>query len=143
MNHVEDLLRKTASCPPKLIVTDGVFSMDGDIAPLPDLVRLAEQYGAMLMVDDAHATGVLGRGGRDDQHFSLEGRVQIQMGTLGKALDPLAPTPRQPCPSSTYLINKSRTFIFSTALPPVFVLHRSLRLTLWNRNPALRTNLGE
>jgi 8-amino-7-oxononanoate synthase len=118
MNHLEDLLIKANAAMRKLIVTDGVFSMDGDIAPLPDLVRLAEQYGAMLMVDDAHATGVLGRGGKGTvEHFNLEGRVPIQMGTLGKALGSFGAYVAGSRELIDYLVNTSRSFIFSTALP--------------------------
>src|SRR5579875_1412223 len=74
----------------KLLITDGVFSMDGDIAPLPDLVKLAEEYGCIMMIDDAHASGVLGRNGRGSvDHFSLHGRVDIQVGTLSKAIGAL------------------------------------------------------
>src|SRR5581483_9338875 len=71
----------------KLLITDGVFSMDGDIAPLPQLVELAEKYGCIMMIDDAHASGVLGRNGRGTvDHYNLHGRVDIQVGTLSKAI---------------------------------------------------------
>ena len=71
----------------KLLITDGVFSMDGDIGPLPGLVEAAERHGAIMMVDDAHSSGVLGRNGRGTvDHFGLHGRVQIQVGTLSKAI---------------------------------------------------------
>ena len=84
-------LRQCDGYPRKLVVTDGVFSMDGDIAPLPDLVEVAEEFGAMVMVDDAHGSGVLGRGGRGTvDHFGLKGRVHVQMGTLSKAIADLA-----------------------------------------------------
>ncbi len=101
----------------KLIVTDGVFSMDGDIAPLPEIVEIAEKYGAMVMVDDAHATGVLGRHRRGTaDYFDIE--VDINMGTLSKAL---ASTGGYIAGSSElidFLRNRARSFIFSTALPP-------------------------
>ena len=71
----------------KLLITDGVFSMDGDIAPLPELVEIAEKHGAIMMIDDAHSSGVLGRNGRGTvDHFGLHGRVDIQVGTLSKAI---------------------------------------------------------
>src|SRR5271157_2027863 len=84
--HLEDLL-KASPAKRKIIVTDGVFSMDGDIAPIPDLMELKEKYGAIMVVDDAHATGVLpprGRGSAD--YFRLGGKIEIQMGTFSKAL---------------------------------------------------------
>ena len=84
----ERILQEHANFPgKKLIITDGVFSMDGDIAPLPQLCDLAEKYGCIMMVDDAHASGVLGRGGRGTiDHFDCHGRVHIQVGTLSKAI---------------------------------------------------------
>ena len=154
MNHVEDLLKKTASARRRLIVTDGVFSMDGDIAPLPELVRLSEQYGALLMVDDAHATGVLGRGGRGTvEHFDLEGRVPIQMGTLGKALGSFGAYVAGSRVLIDYLINTARSSIFSTALPPAVcaasmaaldILQKEpeRRNALWNIRKRLVTGLG-
>src|SRR5713101_8998696 len=82
----------------KLVVTDGVFSMDGDIAPLPAIVERAERFGALVMVDDAHASGVMGKNGRGSvNHFGLDGRVDLQMGTLSKAIGVLGAT--SPAPS--------------------------------------------
>jgi len=100
-------------------VVDGVFSMDGDIAPLPDMVELAEDYGALLMVDEAHGTGVLGeRGAGTVEHFGLTDRVPIQMGTLGKALGGFGAYVAGSDVLREYLINRARSFIFTTALPP-------------------------
>jgi 8-amino-7-oxononanoate synthase len=142
LDHVEDLLKKTAHSRRKLIVTDGVFSMDGDIAPLPDLVRLAEQYGAMLMVDDAHATGVLGRGGRGSvEHFNLEGRVHIQMGTLGKALGSFGAYAAGSRTLIDYLINSARSFMFSTALPPAVCAASMAALDIVEQEPERRNSL--
>ena len=102
-----------------MIVVDGVFSMDGDIAPLPDMVELAEDYGALLMVDEAHGTGVLGeRGAGTVEHFGLTDRVPIQMGTLGKALGGFGAYVAGSDVLREYLINRARSFIFTTALPP-------------------------
>src|SRR3984957_3609449 len=86
--HAEEKLQALQNVPGhKLLITDGVFSMDGDIGALPQLTSLAERYGAIMMVDDAHASGVLGRNGRGTvDHFNLHGRVQIQVGTLSKAI---------------------------------------------------------
>ena len=138
MAHAEDILKTTAHARRRLIVTDGVFSMDGDIAPLPELTRLAEQYGAMLMVDDAHATGVLGRGGKGTvEHFKLEGRVHIQMGTLGKALGSFGAYAAGSRALIDYLINTARSFIFSTALPPA-----ALRCIAWQRSISWNRNLN-
>ncbi len=87
LNHLEDLLKKEKLAKKKLVVTDTVFSMDGDIAPLKEINFLAKKYGAFLMTDDAHATGVLGEnGGGGGEYFGLEDEIDIQMGTFGKAL---------------------------------------------------------
>src|SRR5437868_11418209 len=88
VSHAEEQLKQIASQPGhKLLISDGVFSMDGDIGPLPALCDLAEKYGAIMMVDDAHASGVLGRNGRGTiDHFNVHGRVDIQVGTLSKAI---------------------------------------------------------
>ncbi len=119
VNHAEELLRKHHASGRKLIVTDGVFSMDGDIAPLPDLVQLAERYDALLMVDDAHATGVLGKTGKGSvEHFNLAGRVHIQIGTLSKALGSFGAYVAGNRDLIEFLINRARSLIYSTALPP-------------------------
>ncbi|WP_277288078.1 8-amino-7-oxononanoate synthase [Veillonella montpellierensis] len=102
----------------KLIVTDGVFSMDGDIAPLDKLVWLKEKYNALLMVDDAHATGVIGNGKGSAHHYHLDHKVDIQLGTLSKALGSVGGFVATNSIISDYLINTSRPFIFSTALAP-------------------------
>jgi 8-amino-7-oxononanoate synthase len=116
--QVETLLKNNLQAKRKLIVTDGVFSMDGDIAPLPDLVYLSEKYNAILMVDDAHGTGVLGQTGKGTvEHYGLSGRVHIQMGTLGKALGSFGAFAAGSKELIDFLINCSRSFIYSTALP--------------------------
>ena len=116
--QVETLLKNNLKAKRKLIVTDGVFSMDGDIALLPDLVYLSEKYGAILMVDDAHGTGVLGRTGKGTvEHFGLSGRIPIQMGTLGKALGSFGAYAAGSRGLIDFLVNSSRSFIYSTALP--------------------------
>lgn len=102
-----------------LIVTDGVFSMDGDIAPLPEIVDAAEHYGAFVMVDDAHASGVLGQNGRGSvNHFGLDGRVAIQVGTLSKAVGVLGGYVACSQALRDIMIHRARPFLFSTAHPP-------------------------
>jgi 8-amino-7-oxononanoate synthase len=102
-----------------LIVTDGVFSMDGDLAPLPELVRLKELFDALLMVDDAHGTGVFGNGGKGTaEHFGCLEKVDLHMGTLGKALGCFGAYLAAERVIVDTLVNRSRAFIFSTSLPP-------------------------
>jgi glycine C-acetyltransferase len=102
-----------------LVVTDGVFSMDGDIAPLPAIVDAAEEFGAAVMVDDAHASGVLGRNGRGSvDHFGLHGRVAIQVGTLSKAVGVLGGYVAGSQALRDILIQRARPFLFSTSHPP-------------------------
>jgi glycine C-acetyltransferase len=103
----------------KLLITDGVFSMDGDIGPLPQLVEIAEKYGAIMMVDDAHSSGVLGRAGRGTiDHFDLHGRVHIQVGTLSKAIGVLGGYVCGSRDLIDFLYHRARPFLFSTSHPP-------------------------
>ena len=103
----------------KLLITDGVFSMDGDIAPLPQLVELAEKYGCIMMIDDAHSSGVLGRNGRGTvDHFNLHGRVDIQVGTLSKAIGALGGYVCAARDTIDFLYHRARPFLFSTSHPP-------------------------
>jgi len=103
----------------KLLITDGVFSMDGDIGPLPGLCDLAEKYGAIMMVDDAHASGVLGRNGRGTvDHFKVHGRVDIQVGTLSKAIGALGGYVCGSRDLIEFLYHRARPFLFSTSHPP-------------------------
>jgi glycine C-acetyltransferase len=105
-----------------LVVTDGVFSMDGDIAPLPGIVEAAEAYGAAVFIDDAHASGVLGRNGRGSvDHFGLHGRVAIQVGTLSKAVGVLGGYVAGSQDLRDILIQRARPFLFSTSHPPAVV----------------------
>ncbi|MET3320969.1 UNVERIFIED_ORG: 8-amino-7-oxononanoate synthase [Peribacillus simplex] len=101
----------------RIIVTDGVFSMDGDIAPLPGIVELAKSYDALVMVDDAHATGVLGKDGRGtSEHFGLKGKIDIEMGTLSKAVGAEGGYIAGSRSLVDYVLNRARPFVFSTAL---------------------------
>src|SRR6059058_1833775 len=103
----------------KLLISDGVFSMDGDIGPLPALCDLAEKYGAIMMVDDAHSSGVLGRNGRGTvDHFGLHGRVDIQVGTLSKAVGALGGYVAGSRSLIDFLYHRARPFLFSTSHPP-------------------------
>src|SRR5580692_4714580 len=103
----------------KLLITDGVFSMEGDIAPLPQLVDLAEKYGCIMMIDDAHSSGVLGRNGRGTvDHFNLHGRVDIQVGTLSKAMGALGGYVCGSRDLIDFLYHRARPFLFSTSHPP-------------------------
>jgi glycine C-acetyltransferase len=121
--HADRLLADTAAAGRRqLLITDGVFSMDGDIAPLPDLVVVAERRGAIMMVDDAHASGVLGTGGAGTvDHFGLHGRVDIQVGTLSKAIGVLGGFIAGPVPLIEWLQNRGRPYLFSTSAPPAVV----------------------
>lgn len=119
INALEELLKKNSGYKNKLIISDSVFSMDGDIAPLPELLRLTEKYDCLLMIDEAHSTGVLGKNGRGAlEHFGLKANKRIiQMGTLSKALGGLGGFVCARGELIDYLVNRSRSFIFSTALP--------------------------
>ena len=118
--HAEEQLASVAKLPgKKLLITDGVFSMDGDIGPLPGLCDAAEKYGAIMMVDDAHSSGVLGRQGRGTiDHFGVHGRVDIQVGTLSKAIGALGGYVCGTKDFIEYLYHRARPFLFSTSHPP-------------------------
>ncbi|SEB01938.1 glycine C-acetyltransferase [Thalassobacillus cyri] len=119
MTSLEEKLKESSDYRTRLVVTDGVFSMDGNIAPLPEIVELAEKYDALVMVDDAHASGVLGENGRGTvNHFGLDGRVHIQVGTLSKAIGVLGGYVASSQTLKEYLIHKGRPFLFSTSHPP-------------------------
>jgi glycine C-acetyltransferase len=119
MDDLERHLEKHRDKRVKLVVTDGVFSMDGDIAPLPAIVERAERFAALVMVDDAHASGVLGKNGRGSvNHFGLDGRVDLQMGTLSKAIGVLGGYVAGAQTVRDFLIHRARPFLFSTSHPP-------------------------
>jgi glycine C-acetyltransferase len=116
----EKILAELSNVPGrKLLISDGVFSMDGDIGPLPGLVEAAEKHGAIMMVDDAHSSGVLGRNGRGTiDHFGLHGRVDIQVGTLSKAIGVLGGYVCGTRDLIEFLYHRARPFLFSTSHPP-------------------------
>ena len=120
MAHAEEQLASVKDQPGrKLLITDGVFSMDGDVGPLPPLCDLAEKYGAIMMVDDAHASGVLGRNGRGTiDHFKVHGRVDVQVGTLSKAIGALGGYVCGTRDLIEFLYHRARPFLFSTSHPP-------------------------
>lgn len=138
MNHLAQLLENTPCLGRRFLVTDGVFSMDGDIAPLDQIVSLGEKYDVMVMVDDAHGVGVLGRGGQGTvDYFDLHGRVGIQMGTLSKSLAAEGGYVAGSQELIDYLVNKGRSFIFSTALGPGTIGAAYAALTELEATPSL------
>jgi 8-amino-7-oxononanoate synthase len=145
MNHLEQLLRQGQGYRRRIIITDGVFSMDGDIAPLPDLVGLAARYGALLIVDDAHGTGALGRQGRGTfEHFDLDPPENaIIMGTMGKALGCFGAFVAGPACVRECLINRARSFIFTSALPPSVVESAREALMIISEEPGRVARLQE
>ncbi|ALA60171.1 8-amino-7-oxononanoate synthase [Nitrospira moscoviensis] len=140
--HVEALLRRRQPGRPTLIVTDGLFSMDGDLAPLPELAALARRYDATLYVDDAHGTGVMGETGRGTiEHFAMESAIPFHMGTLGKALGSSGAYVAGPQDLIDYLINTSRPFIFTTAPPPGAMAAAAAALGVMQHEPDRRARL--
>ncbi len=120
----------------KLLITDGVFSMDGDIAPLPALVEVAERHGAVMMIDDAHSSGVLGRNGRGTvDHFGLHGRVDIQVGTLSKAIGVLGGYVCGSRELIEFLYHRARPFLFSTSHPPAVAASCLAAFDILEREP--------
>lgn len=138
MDQLEGCLKKAneKGFEKKMIITDGVFSMDGDIAPLPAIVELAEKYDAFVMVDDAHASGVLGKNGAGStSHFDLYGRVDIQLGTLSKALGVVGGYIAGSAALKDWLINRGRPYLFSTAHPPVVAAALIAALDVMENDP--------
>lgn len=144
MIQLEEILKKAGSFEKRMIVTDGVFSMDGDIAPLREIVELAEKYDALVMVDDAHASGVLGKNGAGTtSHFDLYGRVDIQLGTLSKALGVVGGYIAGSKSLKEYLINRGRPYLFSTALPPCTAAALIAAIDIMETDPEPMTRLWD
>lgn len=144
MDDLKKALEETQTARRRLVVTDGVFSMDGDVAPLPDIVELCEQYDALVMVDDAHASGVMGKNGRGTvDHFGLHGRVHIQVGTLSKAIGVLGGYVAGPQVLRDYLIHRARPFLFSTSHPPAVTAACREALDVLLEEPQLIDRLWE
>jgi glycine C-acetyltransferase len=128
----------------KLLITDGVFSMDGDLGPLPDLCDLAEETGCIMMVDDAHASGVFGRNGRGTiDHFGMHGRVDVQVGTLSKAVGALGGYVAGSRALIEFLYHRARPFLFSTSHPPAVVAACSAAIDVLLEEPDLIDRLWE
>ena len=137
--HLKTLLSESGGFRRRLIVTDSVFSMDGDVAPLPDIYEIAAHYDAMLLVDDAHGFGVLGENGSGTvSHFGLEGTDIIQMGTLSKAVGALGGYIAGSRALIELLTNRARGFIFTTGLPPATLAAANAALDVMRSSPHLR-----
>ncbi|UOR12650.1 glycine C-acetyltransferase [Halobacillus amylolyticus] len=144
MDSLEQALKESSDFRTRLVVTDGVFSMDGNIAPLPQIVELAEKYDALIMVDDAHASGVLGDNGRGTvNHFGLDGRVHIQVGTLSKAIGVLGGYVASTKTLREYLIHKGRPFLFSTSHPPAVTAANDAAIDVLLEEPELIEKLWD
>ena len=141
IEHAEHILKNYKSSH-KMIITDGVFSMDGDIAPLDKLYELGKEYNTLLMVDDAHSTGVLGNGRGTAHHFGLTD-VDVQLGTLSKALGSVGGYVAGRKELIEYLVNYSRSFIFSTALSPADIGAALEALTIVKNEPLVVEQLNE
>jgi glycine C-acetyltransferase len=142
----DQLLEETkATGRQQLLITDGVFSMDGDIAPLPDLVAVAHKHGAIMMIDDAHASGVLGKNGKGTvSHFGLDPKdVDIQVGTLSKAIGALGGFIAGPQHLIDWLVNRGRPFLFSTSAPPAVAAACIEALNILEESPELVERLWE
>lgn len=156
MEDLERILKeKRSDYNTVLIITDGVFSMDGDVAKLPEIVELAEKYEALTYVDDAHGSGVLGEGGRGTvDHFNLHGRVDFTIGTLSKAIGVIGGYVAGSSVMKEWLLHRGRPFLFSTSLPPaaisaiheaITVMMESTELSdrLWSNAKIFKEKLGK
>ncbi len=139
-----EILRELPAGQRKLLITDGVFSMDGDLGPLSALCDLAEEFGAIMMVDDAHASGVFGKNGRGTvDHFGMHGRVDIQVGTLSKAIGALGGYVAGSRDFIEFLHHRARPFLFSTSHPPSVTATCLAALDLLLEEPAIIDRLWE
>ena len=144
LNQLESLLQRSSSYRRRLVITDSLFSMDGDIAPLPDVVALAKRYDAILMIDDAHAMGVFGENGTGlVEHYNLEGEIDIIMGSLSKAIGGIGGFIAGSKDLIEFLKNKARSFIYTTALPPAACAASIAGLTLIQEDKSLVNKLWE
>ena len=142
MNHLEELLRRQRGKAGALIVVESLYSMDGDRCPLRDIVALKDKYNCLLMVDEAHATGLFGRrGGGIIEEEGVTDRVDIAMGTFGKALGSYGAYVAADRPMIDLLINRARTFIYSTGLPPAVIGASLAAIRIVRQQPELRHDL--
>lgn len=142
LDHLKRLLSNRPSHGSTLIITEGVFSMDGDLAPLPEMARLAEEFEATLLVDDAHGTGVMGSNGRGTvEHYGVDSASILHMGTLSKAIGSSGGFVAGPKDFVAYLINTCRSFIYTTAPPPAMAAAASTSLAIIQQEPHRRTKL--
>ena len=144
LNHLEELLKEKRGTGTALIVVESIYSMDGDRCPLRELVQLKERFGCLLMVDEAHATGVFGEnGGGVIEEDGVSGGVDLAMGTFGKALGSYGAYVAGNREMIEYLLNRARSFIFSTALPPAVAAASLAAVQLVRQEPELRKELHE
>jgi glycine C-acetyltransferase len=147
-NNMESLERVLAECDQKylgkLVVVDGVFSMDGDITNLPEVVKISQRYGARVMIDEAHATGVIGEHGRGTpEHFQMEGQIDIVAGTLSKGLGGVGGFACSTREVINYIRFYARSYMFSTALPPAVTASLIEALSVIEQEPELRARLWD
>ena len=144
MRQLHDLLGRRSSRRETLIVTEGIFSMDGDAAPLVEMADLAERYGAQLLVDDAHGTGVMGCGGRGTlEHYGIASRIPFHMGTLSKAFGTSGAYIVGPASLMQYLVNRARSIMFSTAPPPATAAAAAAAIRVLQSEPQRLARLWE
>jgi len=143
LESLEEVLKRTQGFRKRLIITDGVFSMDGDIAPLPGILDLADRYDAAVMVDDAHGSGVLGGGRGTAYHFGVHERIDIQLGTLSKAVGVMGGYIAGSARLIDWLTQRARPFLFSTAHPPAIVAAVLAAIDLMESDPTLTERLWE
>ena len=155
VNALEEMLKKEQGFRQRCIVTDTVFSMDGDIAPLHKIVKLAKKYDCVVMIDEAHAFGVMGKNGKGlAEHFELEKEIDIQMGTFSKAAGSFGAYCCGSHELISFLINRARSFIYTTAMPPsvafasvkaieIIKENKNLRKRLWKNTQFLNSKLKE
>ncbi len=142
MTALENMLKNFSGYKKRAIITDSVFSMDGDIAPLEKIVALAQKYDCWLMLDEAHAFGVLGKNGKGAaEHFGLEDKIDIQMGTLSKAAGSFGAYVCGSLELISFLINQARSFIYTTAMPPGIAAASYKAIEIIEKEPPLRQKL--